>query len=161
MKFKSLPIAAIFGCYVFGSTAIAQQVCPVGGGTCVTRPGPAPASSYSNARSVDIMIRQPVPVIPTAQSLAPELLPLLGILPGSVTSQVQGGFRHDGSGYVVSLSYFCVSGRGEQLGSLFFTARGAQGYESETFQACPTGSGALMLGTSLVDTSVGDTSSLR
>ena len=55
---KLLPIAAIFGCYVFGSAAIAQQVCPVGGGACLTRV--VPASSYSSARAVDLTVR-PVP----------------------------------------------------------------------------------------------------
>lgn len=50
-----LPIAAIFGCYVFGSAAIAQQVCPVGGGACVARV--VPASSYSSARAVDVTAR--------------------------------------------------------------------------------------------------------
>ena len=67
-SFKFLPVAAMFGCYVFSSAAMAQQVCPAGGGACVTRP--IPASSYSNARATDIMVRPPVPVLPTAESLA-------------------------------------------------------------------------------------------
>ena len=121
MKFKSLPIAAIFGCYIFGSSAIAQQVCPVGGGTCVTRPGPAPASSYSNARSVDIMIRQPVPVIPTAQSLLPEILPLLPTPAGTITtgSMVVDYVDYNGAaGYVTtsSVRYVCVSGVPQSAG---------------------------------------------
>jgi hypothetical protein len=72
---KLLPIAAIFGCYVFGSVAIAQQVCPVGAGACTART--LPASSYSNSRAVDIMIRPPVPVLPTPGELALQIAPLL------------------------------------------------------------------------------------
>jgi hypothetical protein len=74
-SFKFLPIAAIFGCYVFSSVAIAQQVCPVGGGACTART--LPASSYSNARAVDVMIRPPVPVLPTPEALALQIAPLL------------------------------------------------------------------------------------
>ena len=148
MKFKSLPIAAIFGCYVFGfgSAAIAQQVCPVGGGACVTRPGPAPASSYSNARAVDIMIRQPVPVIPTAQSLLPEILPLLPTAGGTVTTGILSGVL---VGNVAGLqsgtmtTYFCVAGQGVNLGDVLFYS--GLGHPSQG-PACPTGSGAFVLG---------------
>lgn len=76
--FKFLPIAAIFGCYVFGSvSALAADisVCPAGVGAC--RAQAIPASSYSSARSVDILIRPPVPVLPSAESLALSIAPLL------------------------------------------------------------------------------------
>ena len=139
---KLLPIAAIFGCYVFGSAAIAQQVCPVGGGTCVTRPGPAPASSYSNARAVDIMIRQPIPVMPTAESLALSIAPLLPAGAGSVTT----GIRTASNG-VTSTSYFCVSGQGQNLGQMYIDyvhpVYGPGSYFGDT---CPAGSGAMILG---------------
>ena len=136
---KLLPIAAIFGCYVFASAAIAQQVCPAGGGACVTRPGPAPASSYSNARSVDIMIRQPAPVIPTAQSLLPEILPLLPTPRGTLTTGILSGTLFDHplhNGYHVV--YFCVAGKGIDLGTI---VRGFNDFQP----ACPTGSGAILL----------------
>ena len=136
---KLLPIAAIFGCYVFASAAIAQQVCPAGGGACVTRPGPAPASSYSNARSVDIMIRQPAPVIPTAQSLLPEILPLLPTPRGTLTTGILSGTLFDHpthNGYGVA--YFCVAGQGIDLGMV------VTGY-SNFKPACQTGSGAILL----------------
>lgn len=138
---KFLPIAAIFGCYVFGSAAIAQQVCPVGGGACMARPGPAPASSYSNARAVDIMIRQPTPVIPTAQSLLPEILPLLPTAGGALTTGVLIGTLFDHplhNGYRVG--YFCVAGQGVDLGKVV-----TGGFPFNLQSACPTGSGAILL----------------
>ena len=56
---KVLAVTAVFGCYVFGiAGASAQQICPVGGGACVSNP--TPASSYSNARAVDVTPRLPV-----------------------------------------------------------------------------------------------------
>ena len=75
MKFKFLPVAAIFGLSLFGAAVAQTQVCPVGGGACVTQP--TPASSYSSARAVDIMVRQPVPVLPTPADLALQIAPLL------------------------------------------------------------------------------------
>ena len=57
--YKFLAVAAVFGCYVFGiAGASAQQICPVGGGACVSNP--TPASSYTSARSVDVTPRLPV-----------------------------------------------------------------------------------------------------
>ena len=70
-SFKFLPVAALFCCYVFGSGgAIAAppatiSICPAGGGACSTIP--MPASSYTNARSVDLTVR-PVPVDPNGPS---------------------------------------------------------------------------------------------
>ena len=56
---KVLAVAAVFGCYVFGSAGVsAQQICPIGAGAC--RANPTPASSYSNARSIDVTPRLPV-----------------------------------------------------------------------------------------------------
>ncbi len=92
-------------------------------------PGPAPASSYSNARSVDIMIRQPTPVIPTAQSLLPEILPLLPTARGTLTTGVlTGTLVNSGS----AVTYFCVAGQGIDLGIVMGSA-------------CPTGSGAILI----------------
>ena len=135
---KVLAVAAVFGCYVFGSAGVsAQQICPVGGGACVTPPGPAPASSYSNARSVDIMIRQPVPVVPTAQSLLPEILPLLPTARGTLTTGVlTGTLVNSGS----AVTYFCVAGQGIDLWIIV-------NWIQQQHLACPTGSGAIVLST--------------
>ena len=130
---KVLAVAAVFGCYVFGSAGVsAQQICPIGAGAC--RANPTPASSYSTARSVDIMIRQPTPVIPSAQSLLPEILPLLPTARGTLTTGVlTGTLANSGS----AVTYFCVAGQGIDLGKI------VNGNQS----ACPTGSGAIVLST--------------
>ena len=130
---KVLAMATVFGCYVFGSVGVsAQQICPVGAGAC--RDNPTPASSYSNARSVDIMVRQPTPVIPTAQSLLPEILPLLPAPRGTLTTGVlTGTLANSGA----TVTYFCVAGVGIELGKI------VNGNQS----ACPPGSGAIVLST--------------
>ena len=68
--YKFLVVVAVFGCYVFGSAgASAQQICPVGGGACVSNP--TPASSYSNARAVDVTRAPVAPVIVVDPTPAP------------------------------------------------------------------------------------------
>ena len=131
---KVLAVAAVFGCYVFGSAGVsAQQICPVGAGAC--RANPTPASSYSTARSVDIMIRQPVPVVPTAQSLLPEILPLLPTARGTLTTGVLNGtLVNSGS----TVTYFCVAGQGIDLWIIV-------NWIQQQHWACPTGSGAIVL----------------
>ena len=119
--FKFFPVAALFGCYVFGSAASAQQVCPAGGGACVTRP--IPASSYSSARAVDMTVRQPMPVVRTAEQLAAEVALLLPPPAGTVTSDI---FEIDYGSYISSI--FCVHGRGADFGN-----------------ACPAGSGGMLV----------------
>jgi hypothetical protein len=67
-SFKFLLLAALLGCYVFGSAgALAADisVCPIGVGACQTKA--MPASSYSNARAVDVTVH-PVPSDPTGPS---------------------------------------------------------------------------------------------
>ena len=120
-SFKFLPVAALFGCYVFGSVSMAQQVCPAGGGACVTRP--IPASSYSSARAVDMTVRQPMPVLPTAEELARQLVPFLPPPAGTVTSDI---FEIYYGSYISSI--FCVHGRGADFGN-----------------ACPAGSGGMLV----------------
>ena len=136
MKFKFLPIAAIFGCSIFGSALAQTQICPVGGGACFTQR--APASSYSSARAVDMTVRQPVPVLPTAEELARQLVPLLPQTGGNVTTDVR---TIDSTNFIPSITttFFCVAGRGEML--------------SES--ACPAGSGAIVIGRVTQDTGGG------
>lgn len=77
-SFKFLPVAAIVSCYVFasaGAFAADISICPIGVGACQTKA--MPASSYSDARAVDIMVRPPVQVMPSAESLALSIAPLL------------------------------------------------------------------------------------
>ena len=119
-SFKFLPVAALFGCYVFGSASMAQQVCPIGG-ACVTRP--IPASSYSSARAVDMTVRQPMAVVQTAEQLAAEVALLLPPPAGTVTSDI---FEIDYGSYISSI--FCVQGRGANFGD-----------------ACPAGSGGMLV----------------
>ena len=123
MKFKFLPIAALVGagCSFLASALAQTQICPVGGGTCVTRS--TPASSYSSARAVDMTVRQPVPVVPTAEQLAAEVALLLPPQVGTVTSDI---FELDYGTYISSI--FCVYGRGADFG-----------------KACPAGSGGMLV----------------
>ena len=68
--YKFLAVVAVFGCYVFGGVgASAQQICPTGGGACVSNP--TPASSYSNARAVDVTRAPVAPVIVVDPTPAP------------------------------------------------------------------------------------------
>ena len=118
---KVLAVAAVFGCYVFGSAGVsAQQICPVGAGAC--RANPTPASSYSTARAVDLTPRLPVvdPFGPTAR--------------GTLTTGVLAGtLANSGS----NVTYFCVAGEGIDLGKIV----------NWNQSACPTGSGAIVLST--------------
>ena len=118
---KVLAVAAVFGCYVFGSAGVsAQQICPVGAGAC--RANPTPASSYSTARAVDLTPRLPVvdPFGPTAR--------------GTLTTGVLAGtLANSGS----NVTYFCVAGEGIDLGKIV----------NWNQSACPPGSGAIVLST--------------
>ena len=132
MKFKFLPIAAIFGCSIFGSALAQTQICPVGGGACFSQP--APASSYSSARAVDMTVRQPVPVLPTAADLARQiaiLIPTDGT--GRITTEAR---RYEAAGF--STEFFCVQGVGV-----------------DTFGWCPLGSGVFVIGRAAIDTGGG------
>ena len=118
---KVLAVAAVFGCYVFGSAGVsAQQICPVGAGAC--RANPTPASSYSTARAVDLTPRLPVvdPFGPTARGTL-----TTGVLTGTLAN----------SGPTVT--YFCAAGVGIDLGKIV----------NWNQSACPTGSGAIVLST--------------
>ena len=118
---KVLAVAAVFGCYVFGSAGVsAQQICPVGAGAC--RANPTPASSYSTARAVDLTPRLPV-VDPFGAT--PRGTLTTGVLTGTLAN----------SGATVT--YFCVAGVGIELGKI------VNGNQS----ACPPGSGAIVLST--------------
>ena len=121
MKFKFLPIAAIFGCSIFGSALAQTQICPVGGGACFSQP--APASSYSSARAVDMTVRQPVADLPSAAELARQILPFIPPPAGTVTTDI---FEIDYGSYISSI--FCVHGRGADFGN-----------------ACPAGSGGMLV----------------
>ena len=142
-SFKFLPLAAIFACYAFSSVAISQvQVCPIGAGACSTRQ--TPASSYSNARSVDIMIRQPIPVMQTPEQLALTIAPLLPTTPGNVTTSFRVAELNG-----IYTKYFCVAGRGENLGQMYLHEIHpvyGDGYYLQS--ACPAGSGAMVIGRS-------------
>ena len=132
---KVLAVAAVFGCYVFGSAGVsAQQICPIGAGAC--RANPTPASSYSTARAVDLTPRLPVvdPFGPSARGTLTTGV-LAATLANMAATLANMGATLANSGATVT--YFCVAGEGIDLGKIV----------NWNQSACPTGSGAIVLST--------------